>query len=240
MRRLKAELDIAKDRYRKIVLYEPDLAGRAEELAGLAATLGRRFDARAWSMIHARGKSPKGPIGADLAWNVDDGLPSSTGQTGQTLANLVPDLASTSKPMAPPDVAAAATRPEFADLAETVGLRFRHDNGETPLRQVPEIMSGGVAVLDYDGDGWLDVYAVQGGPLALDVPRADGDHLFHNNGDGTFQDVSIKSGIAALPAVTASASPWATTTTMAIPTCSSPGYGRTPCTAIVATARSRM
>ena len=199
LRRLKAEIDIAKDRYRKIVLYEPDLAGRAEELAVLAATLGRRFDVRAWSMIHARGKSRKGPIGADLAWDVDDGLPSPTGHTGQTLADLVPDLAPTPKSVATPDVLVAATRPEFADDAETVGLRFHHDSGETPQRQVPEIMSGGVAVLDYDGDGWLDVYAVQGGPFALGVPRADGDHLFHNNGDGTFQDVSIKSGIASLP-----------------------------------------
>jgi enediyne biosynthesis protein E4 len=195
---LKAKVDIANDRYRKIVLYESDLAARAGELAGLAATLGRRFDARAWSLIQSRGKSGTGPRGADLAWDVDDGVPGSMRNAGPNLVDLVPDLAPSSKSVAP-NIGVAATRPEFADEAETAGLRFHFDNGETPLRQVPEIMSGGVAVLDYDGDGWLDVYAVQGGPFALGVPRADGDHLFHNNGDGTFQDMSMKSGIASLP-----------------------------------------
>jgi enediyne biosynthesis protein E4 len=199
LHRQKAELDMSNDRYRKIVLYETDLAGKAGELAALAATLGRPFDSRAWSLIAARGQSGTGPIGADLAWDVDDRMPSSKSDSGRNVAELVADLAPPRGSAASDAVAAAATRPEFADLAQTVGLRFHHDNGETPLRQVPETMSGGVAVLDYDGDGWLDVYAVQGGPLALDVPRPDGDHLFRNNGDGTFQDITIKSGIAALP-----------------------------------------
>ncbi len=47
----------------------------------------------------------------------------------------------------------------------SAGLRFVFDNGQTPGHLLPETMSGGVALLDYDGDGWLDVYCVQGGPL---------------------------------------------------------------------------
>jgi hypothetical protein len=50
--------------------------------------------------------------------------------------------------------------PEFRDDSAPAGLRFTFDNGQSSLRQLPEIMSGGVGLLDYDGDGWLDVYVV--------------------------------------------------------------------------------
>jgi hypothetical protein len=78
-------------------------------------------------------------------------------------------------------------------------LAFTHDNGETVQRQLPETMSGGVALLDFDRDGLLDVYCVQGGPLVPGSSRAarpTGDRLFRNRGDGTFEDVTERSGLA--------------------------------------------
>jgi tetratricopeptide (TPR) repeat protein len=92
----------------------------------------------------------------------------------------------------------------FTDDAETVGLRFVYDNAETPIRQLPEPFGGGVALLDYDGDGWLDVYCVQGGPFEQasepnSPARGTGDRLFHNRGDGTFEDVTEESGIGCFP-----------------------------------------
>ena len=63
----------------------------------------------------------------------------------------------------PPDSPKTSTI-EFRDDAAAAGLCFTYDNGESPQHQVPETIGGGVAVLDYDGDGWLDVYVVQGGP----------------------------------------------------------------------------
>ncbi|HEV3023064.1 MAG TPA: VCBS repeat-containing protein, partial [Pirellulales bacterium] len=89
--------------------------------------------------------------------------------------------------------------PQFEDAAEKSRLgSFVFDNGRTPQHQLPETMSGGVGLLDFDGDGWLDVYAPQGGPMDADAsaPDAPGDRLFRNNGDGTFTDVSERSRLS--------------------------------------------
>src|SRR5581483_6149573 len=55
--------------------------------------------------------------------------------------------------------------PRFADDAEAAGLSFVYDNGHSSRRvpPPPEAMGGGVGLLDFDRDGWLDVYVVQGG-----------------------------------------------------------------------------
>jgi hypothetical protein len=69
---------------------------------------------------------------------------------------------------------------------------------------LPETMSGGVGLIDFDSDGWFDVYFVQGGSLEPPASGASGgeqpqsDRLFRNRGDGTFADVTDASGITAL------------------------------------------
>src|SRR5436309_512944 len=82
--------------------------------------------------------------------------------------------------------ATVAHAPEFVDDAGAVGLRFTFDNGVSPSRHMPETTAGGIGLLDYDGDGWLDVYLVQAGPFPPDLehPHTDGDRLFRNRGDG--------------------------------------------------------
>ncbi len=93
-------------------------------------------------------------------------------------------------------------RPLFVDDAQAAGLRFQLESGHTTQHLLPETMSGGVGLLDFDGDGWLDVYCVQGGKLndgpggPASGPPAAGDRLFRNLRDGTFADVTEKSGIA--------------------------------------------
>ena len=83
----------------------------------------------------------------------------------------------------------------FTDVAAQAGLKFTHERGGTPNHQLPETMGSGLAWLDYDNDGWMDLYVVQSGPFpASGVSRAK-NRLFHNNHDGTFTDVTEKAGL---------------------------------------------
>ncbi len=87
----------------------------------------------------------------------------------------------------------------FADVPHAAGLdRFHHRSGTPEKRTIIETPGSGVALLDYDNDGWLDIYLLNGSTVAAlkgqePAPRA---MLFHNNHDGTFTDVTEKAGVA--------------------------------------------
>ncbi|MGH9441876.1 MAG: CRTAC1 family protein [Thermoanaerobaculia bacterium] len=80
----------------------------------------------------------------------------------------------------------------FTDAAAAAGIHFVHERGATDLKRLPETMGAGVAWLDYDNDGWMDVFLVQSGK----IPEGDTGRLYRNNGNGTFTDVTEKAGIA--------------------------------------------
>jgi hypothetical protein len=76
-------------------------------------------------------------------------------------------------------------------------IPFSLDSCETPERHSPETMAGGVAVFDYDNDGYLDIFFTNGADISTlkkDSPKY-WNRLFHNNGDGTFTDVTEKAGL---------------------------------------------
>jgi hypothetical protein len=84
----------------------------------------------------------------------------------------------------------------FRRVTEAAGIGFRHENGESGRKYFPEWLGGGAAMLDYDNDGWLDLFLVNGGRLpgwsGKEAPR---DRLYRNNRDGTFTDVTDAAGI---------------------------------------------
>ena len=82
----------------------------------------------------------------------------------------------------------------FTDVTAEAGITFVHDNGARGQHHLAEIMSGGGAFFDFDGDGWLDIFLVQSGPVELD----DNEGLsafYRNRGDGTFDDVTERTGV---------------------------------------------
>ena len=85
---------------------------------------------------------------------------------------------------------------QLTDVAKEARLVFLHERGGTAEHRLPETMGSGIAWLDYDADGWMDVYVVQSGPFPpANSPKA-ADRLFRNKGDGTFSDVTAKAGLS--------------------------------------------
>ncbi len=85
--------------------------------------------------------------------------------------------------------------PRFVDVTEAAGVAFRHFNGESGKFYYLEIMGGGVALLDYDGDGFLDMYFVNGNHLDKPPSPELQNRLYRNNGDWTFTDVTDRAGV---------------------------------------------
>lgn len=92
----------------------------------------------------------------------------------------------------------------FEDITAKSGIRFKQESSRTSEKYLPESMGGGVAMLDYDNDGWLDLFFVNGAKLLDPMPpgalpdKSDPrywNRLYKNNRDGTFTDVTEKAGL---------------------------------------------
>jgi hypothetical protein len=77
------------------------------------------------------------------------------------------------------------------------GINWVHDNAHSPEHYLPETVGAGCAFLDYDNDGWMDIYLVNSGSCDFFNPAHPlKNALYHNNHDGTFTDVTDKAGVA--------------------------------------------
>ncbi len=96
-----------------------------------------------------------------------------------------------------PRAVAAIQSPRFEDVASQAGVSFRYDSGARGDLYLGDTMGGGVGFIDFDGDGWLDLYLVNGCRLPIDPasPSAP-NRLYRNRGDGTFEDVTEPAGVA--------------------------------------------
>jgi thioredoxin-like negative regulator of GroEL len=200
MRRRKDELDAALDRYSR--LYRADrLVDHLPELASLAERLGRQFEAAGfWELLALREPANAGAARALQRLRAARApRPAQSGSLAQVLGE--PDLMRRSPPRSRDKKGGELPAiPRFEDRAASSGLAaFVQDNGVSPIHQLPEMSSGGVGLLDFDGDGWLDVYCVQGGPFPPRTGGRSADRLFRNRGDGTFEDYTEKSGLSAMP-----------------------------------------
>lgn len=92
--------------------------------------------------------------------------------------------------------------PVFTDVTKSSGISFQHCMGDDEISSILEATGSGCAFLDYDGDGFMDIYVVNGRYLEgisdpqlryKTVPTTS--HLYRNRGDGTFEDVTEKAGV---------------------------------------------
>ncbi len=98
----------------------------------------------------------------------------------------------------------AAVQPKFSEVAAALGLHFQHVASHTSKKYLIETMGSGVALFDYDNDGRLDIFVVNGAPLGDPTPKGTipqksrpehWNRLFHQKPDGTFEDVTEKAGL---------------------------------------------
>jgi enediyne biosynthesis protein E4 len=103
------------------------------------------------------------------------------------------------------EAAESTPREPFADVTQRLGINFKYQSSHTSRKYLLETMGAGVALFDYDNDGRLDIFLVNGAPLAdptpkRTAPRKTGpqywNRLYHQKADGTFEDVTEKAGLS--------------------------------------------
>ena len=83
----------------------------------------------------------------------------------------------------------------FRDVTQQGGIRFVHNNGAFGKKFLPETLGPGVAFIDYDNDGWPDIFLVNGMDWPGHIQKHTTPKLYRNNHDGTFTDVTHKAGL---------------------------------------------
>jgi hypothetical protein len=83
----------------------------------------------------------------------------------------------------------------FRDITQKAGIHFVHNNAAFGKKYLPETMGPGVAFIDYDNDGWPDIFIVNGMDWPGHATKHSTPKLYHNNHDGTFTDVTHKAGL---------------------------------------------
>jgi hypothetical protein len=83
----------------------------------------------------------------------------------------------------------------FRDITQKAGIHFTHNNAAFGKKYLPETMGPGVGFIDYDNDGWQDIFIVNGMDWPGHAQKHTTPKLYHNNHDGTFTDVTHKAGL---------------------------------------------
>ena len=91
--------------------------------------------------------------------------------------------------------AAASPGFRFTDVTGPAGIQFQHNSGAFGGKYLPETLGSGCAFLDYDRDGWQDILLINGADWPGHKKNRTTLRLYHNNGNGTFTDVTARAGL---------------------------------------------
>jgi len=83
----------------------------------------------------------------------------------------------------------------FTDVTSSAGIHFQHNSGSFGGKFLPETLGSGCAFLDYDRDGWPDILLINGADWPGHKKNRSTLRLYHNNGNGTFTDVTVRAGL---------------------------------------------
>ncbi len=117
--------------------------------------------------------------------------------TGKSYSSLEIERPATSAPQFPSPVT-------FTDITAQTGINFRHYASPTSIKYLPETMGAGVALIDYDNDGRLDIFFTNGAEISDPMPKGKTmsktdakywNRLYHQKPDGSFEDVTEKAGV---------------------------------------------
>jgi hypothetical protein len=106
------------------------------------------------------------------------------------------EIAATTSPSPSPTQPRPYGPIEFADVTAQAGINFKHNSGAFGKKYLPETIGAGCAFLDYDNDGWQDIFLVNSMDWPEHKTRKSFPALYHNNKDGTFTDVTRLAGLA--------------------------------------------
>jgi enediyne biosynthesis protein E4 len=114
------------------------------------------------------------------------------------------EQSSITQPVAAASSSAGGTQPSsprpsgpitFTDVTQQAGIHFKHNSGAFGAKLLPETMGSGVCVIDYDNDGWPDIFFVNSMDWPGHAKEKSYPALYHNNRDGTFTDVTRQAGL---------------------------------------------
>lgn len=171
--------------------------GRPREAAGWLKVALNQNPSPAWAVAAAERLSSV--LASDPPLVLPDALPGRMVDWSNYPIPKWDKLAVTSSDSSSPVDRTSGQHFSFVDEAESAGIQFMYDNGAAPSSgqaYMFEFSGGGVAALDFDGDGWPDLYLTQGGRWpSADTDVASIDRLYRNLGAGEFDDVTRSSGL---------------------------------------------
>ena len=111
------------------------------------------------------------------------------------VTNTAPEQVAVASPSPSPTPPRPSGAIEFTDVTAEAGIRFKHNSGAFGKKYLPETIGAGAAFLDYDNDGWQDIFLVNSMDWPENKKRKSFPALYHNNKDNTFTDVTHQVGL---------------------------------------------